>query len=206
MGLALQPGEEAGRTWSGQFLRALGELEPGAATATQPAPLQQLAQDLKPLPVEEIKSRLQVAYAHLWSTDEPGTEQPGTRPRDPRAPDEHQPGRAMYNRWFRPSAGVIMRESARHTSTSSNKRTQANLRFRLGCLEVSPCSHCADARADALHVCFECSWYEQRLIARNSTRRPPGAADFQLLYSGCPRRTAFSFVQAVAGLLPPSWI
>jgi hypothetical protein len=209
MALATQPGEEAQRTWSGQLLRALGALGPGTdgpGPTAQPTHLQSMARDLLRLPLEEIQLRLSQAYAREWCTDEPHTLQPGTRPRDPRNPLEPQPRRAMYNSWFRPTAGVIMRESARHTSSSANRRTQANLRFRLGCYALQPCSRCGHAGAaqplaDAFHVCFECQLYDQELEDRGLTGRPPGVSDFTSLYSSRPRSAAFRYIQAVSSML-----
>jgi hypothetical protein len=107
MALGLQPGPEAERTWSGRLLRALGALSPGAGTPVPPE-LQQVARALQRLPAEEVASRVQREYACLWSTDEPGTAQPGTQPRDPRAPGEQHPGQAAYNAWFRQTAGVVV--------------------------------------------------------------------------------------------------
>jgi hypothetical protein len=201
MSLAAQPGGEAQRTWSGRLLQALGQLGDGEH-------FQQLARSLRELPVEEVLAQVELAYARLWSTDEPGTEQPGAQPRDPRHPQEAHPAHARYNSWFRPTAGVVMQESRRHTSSSANKRTHDNLRWRLGDIRVQPCSHCGEAEdgsqplADELHICFECAWYEQQLRERGLPGRPAEAGDFTQLYEMHPRREAFRFVQAVAGLAP----
>jgi hypothetical protein len=206
MALAQQPGPEAGRAWCGRLLAALEALDPG--TPQIPSRLRQRAADLQPLPIPAVEGYVDLAYRRQWCTDQPGTVQPGTQPRDQRLPEEEQPGRAAYNRWFRPTAGVVMRESAKHTSTSANKRTHANLRMRLGCVEVQPCPHCGAAgdgeapAADALHACFQRLWVEQQLAERGLPGRPQEAGDFAALYSARPRGAAFRYVQAVMRMLP----
>ena len=150
------------------------------------------------------------AYQQQWG--------PASTWGDPRHPDTEHRTTATYNRWFRPTAGMLLSYAATHTSSKACAAVRGNLRLRLGAVETAvnkgrhintafsdrvcrDCERRAGQRCvdDAQHVCLECPYILGQLGHKGYDNS--GARDFNELYAPQHASKGIRFVGKVVDLI-----